>query len=320
MTFNDAHLKFKGSFDIRNSTNDIILHHQGANAPQSVQEIHNYYLNRTDDNYLGIGYHYYVRKDGTVWLGRPENVVGGHAKNHNDDSIGICFEGNYEVQTDMPDVQFNSGVELIRDILTRYPKLNVKKHKDVNKTDCPGEHFPFAKMVAEAEETDSAKAEYIPWPTGLKATVTGTNVNLSWNTVSKAEGYHVMRHNGTKWEHVKYVTTTTFTESGLKTGVHQYQVTAQRTFGGKPYTSSPSKLIKVTISIKPVTLKVGSKVKITASDAVYGGNSKGVKIPSVYKNKTYTVLQVGTDKLNPCQVLIKELYSWVYAKDIKIVG
>ena len=68
------------------------------------------------------------------------------------------------------------------------------------------------------------------------------------------------------------------------------------------------------------TMRVGAKVKITGANAVYGGSSKGVKIGSAYKNKTYTVEQIGTAQLNPGQVLLKELFSWVYTKDLQIVG
>ena len=40
-----------------------------------------------------IGYHFYVRKDGTISQHRKLLEVGAHCKPHNRYSIGICYEG-----------------------------------------------------------------------------------------------------------------------------------------------------------------------------------------------------------------------------------
>lgn len=82
MLINDANLKFNGSFSKRIKTTAIIEHHSGVTVLQSVQVIHDYYLHKVDPDgstYVGIGYHYYIRKNGEVWRGRPEAVRGGHA-------------------------------------------------------------------------------------------------------------------------------------------------------------------------------------------------------------------------------------------------
>ena len=60
-------------------------------------------------------------------------------------------------------------------------------------------------------------------------------------------------------------------------------------------------------------LAVGSKVKINSSASTY---ATGEKIPNIYKNKTYTVQQLHK---NGDKVLIKELYSWVFIKDITVL-
>lgn len=56
------------------------------------------------------------------------------------------------------------------------------------------------------------------------------------------------------------------------------------------------------------SITVGSKVTLLANATNY---ATGQKIPSCYKNRNYTIMQVGNDK-----VLLKELYSWVYTKDL----
>lgn len=56
------------------------------------------------------------------------------------------------------------------------------------------------------------------------------------------------------------------------------------------------------------TIAVGSVVVLSANATHY---ATGQKIPSCYKNRKYTIMQVGN-----CKVLLKELYSWVYTKDL----
>lgn len=40
-----------------------------------------------------IGYHYVVRLDGTIEQGRQLDEVGAHCRNHNKESVGICYIG-----------------------------------------------------------------------------------------------------------------------------------------------------------------------------------------------------------------------------------
>lgn len=45
------------------------------------------------------GYHFYIRKDGTVHIGRLLSEVGAHAgKGFNANSIGICYEGGVKAK------------------------------------------------------------------------------------------------------------------------------------------------------------------------------------------------------------------------------
>ena len=44
----------------------------------------------------GTGYHYYIRKDGTLYLTRSLERIGAHAKGFNAHSIGICYEGGLD--------------------------------------------------------------------------------------------------------------------------------------------------------------------------------------------------------------------------------
>jgi len=73
------------------------------------------------------------------------------------------------------------------------------------------------------------------------------------------------------------------------------------TESGSPVGSSPA--------APAPTLKVGSKVKVIGNTY-----ATGQSIPSWVKNNTYTVQQIDGDK-----VLLKEIVSWMFKKDIQVI-
>lgn len=142
MNIQNANLTFKGSMANRSKTNRIILHHAEASSC-TPQQIHQWHLN---NGWSGAGYHFLVRKDGSVYSLRPENKIGSHAKNNNSDSIGICFEGKYMTET-MPEAQKKAGKELVAYLKSKYGISKVQAHRDVCSTDCPGSKFPFNEIA-----------------------------------------------------------------------------------------------------------------------------------------------------------------------------
>ena len=44
--------------------------------------------------FLMVGYHLFMKRDGSVQTGRVFNTKGAHVKFHNDRSIGFCLSGN----------------------------------------------------------------------------------------------------------------------------------------------------------------------------------------------------------------------------------
>ena len=129
--------KWSGSLTKRTATQYIILHHRTGSG--DVQSIHATHLK---NGWSGIGYHFYIRKDGSVYRGRPIDTVGAHCTDYNWLSIGICFEGNFENEK-MPAAQIKAGQELISYLKRQYPSAEAKRHKDFNSTACPGKNFPF---------------------------------------------------------------------------------------------------------------------------------------------------------------------------------
>ena len=109
----------------------------------SAWEIHR--IHRGDDfGWAGIGYHYVVRKDGTIELGRPVETVGAHAQGANWNSVGIHVSGNFEL-ADPTDVQVESLAYLVGWLCERYgltpTAQTVVGHRDLMVTACPGRNL-----------------------------------------------------------------------------------------------------------------------------------------------------------------------------------
>ena len=114
----------------------IILHHTGCEYA-TPEEIHQWHKN---NGWAGIGYNYYVRKDGTIYYCRPLEYVPAHCSGYNTCSIGVCFEGNFEYEY-VNQTQINSGIDIVNYLRNTYNLSNVGKHNDYNATDCPRSKF-----------------------------------------------------------------------------------------------------------------------------------------------------------------------------------
>ena len=104
---------------------------------------------RRDNHWkFGIGYHYVIRRDGTIEPGRPEWMVGAHCKNHNAHSIGICYEGGLNIRGHPDDTRTEaqkvSMRRLLEDLHQRYPRAIIVGHNDLN----PHKDYPGYKNVA----------------------------------------------------------------------------------------------------------------------------------------------------------------------------
>lgn len=139
--------KYNGVITSRLSTKYIILHHRAGDG--NVESIHKQHLAQ---GYSGIGYHFYIRKDGNIYEGRPLNKQGAHCKGSNYNSVGVCFEGNFETEY-MTDAQIKAGSELLKYLFELYPQAKVVGHRDMMATVCPGKNFDINKILNYKEKT-----------------------------------------------------------------------------------------------------------------------------------------------------------------------
>jgi len=97
----------------------IVIHTAAAKGNHPISDIRAWHLAR---GFNDVGYHYYIRHNGDLEVGRPEEVVGAHCihRGLNKKSIGICFEGHgdYEQWTYEQLITF---LQLARDLMIRYP-------------------------------------------------------------------------------------------------------------------------------------------------------------------------------------------------------
>ena len=136
-----------GALAKRSNIDMIVLHHADASTC-SPQDIHWWHIR---NGWSGFGYHYFVSKQGIIFKGRPDNVIGSHAKGFNSTSLGIVFEGRYNKEI-MPEAQVKAGKELVAYLKKKYGIKDVKRHKDLMTTDCPGNLFPFEKIIGQEKE------------------------------------------------------------------------------------------------------------------------------------------------------------------------
>jgi len=149
MPFIDHHLTFK-DLKIRPKTSRIVIHHS-ASADVSAAEIYRWHL---ANGWSGIGYHYLIRKNGQIELGRPAETIGAHTQGYNEDSIGICLTGNFMQELPTNDQLIALG-QLIHEIEKQYGKLEVNRHRELSPTNCPGDRFPWEEFMKQLNENTS---------------------------------------------------------------------------------------------------------------------------------------------------------------------
>ena len=170
MNIIETNLKFNSNYSTRSGNPEgFVLHHAAANG--SVYDVHNWHL---ANGWAGIGYHFYVRKDGSVYRGRPEDWIGAHTVGHNS-KIGICAEGNFEIDL-MGAAQRNAIIELLDHLRGKYGNLEVYGHRDLDSTDCPGKNYPFNDIVNSKKEGTGSKPEAKPAVDPNAVTITLTTL------------------------------------------------------------------------------------------------------------------------------------------------
>lgn len=91
-----------------------------------------------------IGYHFVIRLDGTLEVGRPLGEPGAHVAGHNQTTIGICYIGGMNAdgtaaEDTRTDAQKAAMRTLVLALKSAFPMAEVCGHRDFPgvKKDCP---------------------------------------------------------------------------------------------------------------------------------------------------------------------------------------
>ena len=121
----------------------LVLHCSASRCNQdySVEQLRHDHKAR---GFYDIGYHFYIRKDGTMTQHRKLLEVGAHARPYNRCSIGICYEGGLDEQgkpcNTMTTEQETRLIDLFRNLKILFPKAKIVGHRDLPETtpkECP---------------------------------------------------------------------------------------------------------------------------------------------------------------------------------------
>lgn len=114
--------------------NLIVIHCADTYARMDigVKEIREWHLAK---GFNDIGYHYVIRRDGTIEAGRPLEKPGAHAAGYNSQSIGICYAGgkgdNDKPEDNRTPVQKQTLHDLVNSLKQQFPQAKIVGHRDL---------------------------------------------------------------------------------------------------------------------------------------------------------------------------------------------
>lgn len=119
--------------NVRAKTNTLVVHCSAT--PETldigVAEIRVWHMQK---GWEDIGYHFVIRRNGTIEVGRMERMVGAHAEGHNSDSVAVCLVGGTTQAgaacCNFSKAQFVALRKILTDLNQRYPKTTIQGHRD----------------------------------------------------------------------------------------------------------------------------------------------------------------------------------------------
>lgn len=117
----------------------IILHCTATKGDVSASTVRTWHLER---GWRDIGYHFLIRTDGRVEVGRPIDEIGAHVKNHNKTTIGIAYAGGLDADGTPRDTrteeQTAAMVILCMSLMVTIPEIvSVHGHNEFSSKACP---------------------------------------------------------------------------------------------------------------------------------------------------------------------------------------
>ncbi len=138
----------------------ICIHHSAVAGTVPVEHVAQYHVE--SQGWPGIGYHYYVKPDGTIYQTQRLETASYHVNNNNHYSLGICVSGNF-TYAPPPQIQIDAAAHLTAWLMQelKIPEKNILGHKEFpdNDTSCPGETW-LKRMVWKNMLLDSVRSVF----------------------------------------------------------------------------------------------------------------------------------------------------------------
>ena len=121
--------------------NRIILHCSATREGKdfSVDTIRDWHVK--GNGWSDIGYHWVIRLDGSIEVGRPLEKSGAHTKGHNKDSVGVCYIGGCDADGKPKDTmnpeQEKAWRMIVLSLRTLYGDLTIHGHNEFANKACP---------------------------------------------------------------------------------------------------------------------------------------------------------------------------------------
>ena len=155
-------------FKKRDRTDHIVIHCSATTDKQNFTAADIDRMHRSQ-GWAAIGYHYVIRRDGTLEKGRDESVIGAHVSGHNSNTVAVCMVGGVDHKTrknvkNFTPEQWGTLLEIVTELQKKYPKATVKGHRDFPnvKKDCPC--FDAGEWWAKIQHLKKADP-WLPGPT-----------------------------------------------------------------------------------------------------------------------------------------------------------
>lgn len=122
----------------RKSTDYIVVH--CSDSPDEMDigaaEIRQWHTDPKPrgNGWADIGYHYVIRRNGTVEAGRKPNARGAHVRGFNERSVGVCLVGRHVFTPD----QLLTLKGILTALTADYPEAEIVGHRDLD----PGKTCP----------------------------------------------------------------------------------------------------------------------------------------------------------------------------------
>ena len=128
-------MTYKSNTKKRTKTDYIVVHCSATGPKQNIgaAEIDKWHRSK---GWACIGYHFVIKRDGTVEDGRDQEVIGAHVENHNFNSVGICMIGGVDANditkaaNNFTPAQFERLKSLLTALKQDYPKAKIQGHRD----------------------------------------------------------------------------------------------------------------------------------------------------------------------------------------------